>query len=226
MKIAIYTCITGNYDSILQPLYVEDGCDYYLITDNVPRDLGSYKWIDVSEAVPQIDMPPKDKNRYCKLHPFELFSGYEYSIYLDGSIQIINGIAKYIGKTGNVGLGMHRHRKSKDIYTEGIFLSWLGAVDKQKLIADMERYVDEGFPKDFGQFECGMIVTDLHNSKAHDIYLKWYEEYLKSSRRDQQSLVYVLWKMGYTAEDIGDLGGEYNIGTNPDIHWFRGTHYK
>ena len=226
MKIAIYTCITGNYDSVLQPLCIEDGCDYYLITDSTSGDSGLYKWVDVNEVVTQNDMNPKDKNRYCKLHPFELFSGYDYTIYLDGSIQIIKEIAKYITKTGNVGLGMHRHRKSIDIYTEGIFLSWLGAVDKQNLVLDMERYMDDGFPREFGQFECGMIVTDLNNPKAHDIYLKWFEEYMRSSKRDQQSLVYVLWKMGYTAEDIGNLGGEFNIGTNPDIHWYRGSHYK
>lgn len=226
MKIAVYTCITGNYDRVLQPQYTEDDCDYYFITEEKPKELGMYKWMDVNQVVPEIELSSKDKNRYCKMHPFELFPEYDYSIYLDGSIQIIRGIAHSISETGRTGLAMHRHRKSNDIYTEGIFLSWLGAVDKQMLIIDMERYMNEGFPKEFGQFECGMIVTDLHNSKAHELYLKWFEEYMRSSKRDQQSLVYVLWKMGYTAEDIGNLGGKYTIGTNPDIHWFRGSHYK
>ncbi len=226
MKIAIYTCITGNYDNVLQPKCIENNCDYFLITETPPKELGVYRWINVNEVISQNDLSPKDKNRYCKMHPFELFPDYDYSIYLDGSVQIIREITHYTTKVGTIGLAMHRHRKSNDIYSESIFLSWLGAVDKQNLLIDMKRYMEEGFPKQYGQFECGMIVTDLHNSKAHELYINWYNEYMRSSKRDQQSLVYILWHMGYNAEVIGSLSEKYNIGTNPDIHWFRGSHYK
>ena len=32
-RIAIYTCITGGYDSVIEPLFIPDNCDYYLVTD-------------------------------------------------------------------------------------------------------------------------------------------------------------------------------------------------
>ena len=36
-KIAIYTCIFGNYDSILEPYFVPDNCDFYIFTDHKSR---------------------------------------------------------------------------------------------------------------------------------------------------------------------------------------------
>ena len=34
MPTVLYTVITGSYDSVKQPLVVEDGVDYYLFTNN------------------------------------------------------------------------------------------------------------------------------------------------------------------------------------------------
>ena len=34
-KIAVYTCITGGYDEIKEPFYVDDSIDYYAVTDSV-----------------------------------------------------------------------------------------------------------------------------------------------------------------------------------------------
>ena len=41
-KIVIYTCITGNYDEIEEPLIIESGCDYFLYTNN--KELESDIW--------------------------------------------------------------------------------------------------------------------------------------------------------------------------------------
>ena len=225
MKIAVYSCITGRYDIYRDPLITEKVCDYFMISDEVGKSY-VYQWIDVDSVVPRIDMPLKDKNRYCKMHPHELFPGYDYSIYIDGSVQIVRPIAHYISRIGKTGLGMHIHRKSDDIYSEGIFLSWLGVVDNKEIIRDMKKYLMLGIPRHFGMLECGVIVTDLHNLSAKEIYDCWYQEYLNSSKRDQQSLIYALWSLGFAATDIGNIGGDYNVFTNPDLHWHRNSHYK
>lgn len=226
MKIAIYTCVVGGYDKIREPLIIEPNCDYYMISDDSSLVGTSYKWIDVDCVVPDVAMSSKDKNRYCKMHPHEIFKEYDYSIYLDGSIQIVKPISHNIDTIGTVGLAIHKHRERDCIYSEGIFLYWLGVVDKNTLLLDMERYMDAGIPKHFGMFECGMIVTDLHNSISQKLYKLWYEEYFKGMKRDQQALIYVLWNMGFTTDDIGNLGGKYNILTNPEINWNRSAHYK
>lgn len=227
MRIAIYTCVIGGYDIISPPLAIEDNCDYYIISDDSSLANNVFKWIDVNSLIPNINMSPKDKNRYCKMNPHKIFPNFDFTIYLDGSIQIIKPISHNIDKVGITGLALHKHRKSDCIYSEAIFLNWLGVIrNKKDIVDEMNRYINDGFPKHFGMFECGMIVTDLNNYKGKKLYSKWYEEYLRGAKRDQQALMYSLWKLGYVKEDIGNLGGKYNILTNPEICWNKNAHYK
>lgn len=226
MKVAIYTCVAGGYDSIREPLTIEENVDYYMISDDSSLAGSLYTWIDVDAIVPNADLTPKDKNRYCKMHPYLLFPDYDFSIYLDGSIQIVNPVSHNTEKIGKTGLAMHKHRNSDCVYSEGIFLTWLGVVDKEKQKSDIVRYIEAGVPRHFGLFECGMIVTDLCNPLAKVLYEKWYEEYNTGVKRDQQALIYTLWKMGLTTDDIGEIGEGYNILTNPDVNWCRNAHYK
>ena len=226
MKIAVYTCVVGGYDHIREPISLENEADYYMISDDSTLAGNAYRWMDIDEVVPDKDMSPKDKNRYCKLHPYLLFPEYDYTIYLDGSIQIVRPILHNVKKVGKTGIAIHRHRERDCIYSEGIFLVWLGAADKELLVQDISRYIDAGLPRHFGMFECGMVVTDIHNPMSVEIYENWYEEYMRSVKRDQQALIYTLWTMGLRADDVGDLGGGNNILTNPDISWDRSAHYK
>lgn len=224
MSIAVYTCIVNGYDEPKMPLFIEDDCDYFMVSDDPRTASEDVKWIDVNNVVPSIDMNPKDKNRYCKLHPDILFPDYDYTIYLDGSIQIVGPISEYILDVGAAGIALHRHRRSVCLYKEGILLMWLGTVNRQDMIISLKRYAKEGFPRNYGMFECGMIVTDLNNVSVRELYKKWYEEYLRGIGRDQQDLMYVLWKNGLK-DDIGIIsGGKYNIFSNPNILWHRKSH--
>ena len=225
-RIAVYTCVTGNYDNIREPLVKEECCDYFILSDTPMTDLKCFCYLNVDEFMPNSSMSPKDKNRYAKMHPDEIFPEYDYSIYVDGSIQIVRPVSHCISNIGESGLAIHKHRERDCIYSEGIFLTWLGAVDKDVLINDIRRYMEAGLPRHFGMFECGMIVTDLKNPKAILLYREWYEEYMAGAKRDQQALIYVLWKNGLTIDVIGNLGGKYTILTNPDINWNRSAHYR
>lgn len=85
VKVAIYTCIVGDYDTIKEPMYINSiCCDYFVITDqNVSPD-SSWNKINLQDVK---GMPPgldaSTANRWIKLHPHELFPEYDYSIYVD-----------------------------------------------------------------------------------------------------------------------------------------------
>lgn len=224
-KIAVYTCITGNYDRLMQPHTVEACCDYYVISDEPDMGGGVFQYVDVDTVVPDCSVSAKDKNRYCKMHPHEIFSGYEYTIYMDGSIGIKNPISHFINNVGVSGLSIHRHKIHDCIYIDGIFAEWLGVVRKEELIRELKRYMEEGLPRKFGMFECGMIVSDLQNKTGQKLYERWYEEYRKGAKRDQFSFIYTLWKMGLSANAVGNLCPGGNVWTNPDIIWDRKSHY-
>lgn len=224
-KIAVYTCITGNYDRLMQPCAVEECCDYYVISDDPDMGRGAFWYVDVDTVVPNCSMSAKDKNRYCKMHPHEIFSEYDYTIYMDGSIRIKNPIAHFTEKVGVSGLSIHRHKIHDCIYIDGIFAEWLGLVEKEEVVRELKRYMEEGLPRKYGMFECGMIVSDLQNKTGRQLYGKWYEEYQKGAKRDQFSFIYALWKMGLCADAVGNLCPSGNVWTNPDIIWNRKSHY-
>ncbi|MCM1415719.1 MAG: DUF616 domain-containing protein [bacterium] len=224
-KIAVYTCITGGYDKLMQPCVVEECCDYYVISDDPDMGGGVFRYVNVDTVVPDCSMSAKDKNRYCKMHPHEIFPKYDFTIYMDGSIRIKNPIAHFINNIGASGLSIHRHKIHDCIYIDGIFAEWLGVVEKEKIIRELKRYMEEGLPRKFGMCECMMIVSDLQNKTGRQLYRKWHEEYQKGAGRDQFSFIYALWKMGLCVNAVGNLCPGGNVWTNPDIIWNRKSHY-
>ena len=211
-KIAVYTCITGNYDKVEEPLIMESACDYYLFTNNPNLKSDSWNIREIPEEISKINNNAKI-NRYIKMHPKEIFPEYDYAIYIDGNIKIISIISKFIEKVNNkTGLAIHRHCERNCIFNEIKACRAYGKGDYSKLKEQVSRYEKEGFPKSYGMLECNVLVSDLKNENAKKIFDGWWNEYLDSeSMRDQIAFPYVLWKNGNKVEDIGNLGSNVNI---------------
>ena len=216
-RIAIYTCVVGEYDVVKEPQYIEENCDYYLISDREPEEGSVYQWINVYDIVPNKDYTPAEMNRYCKMHSYDIFNEYRYAIYVDGSITIINGIAKYIDDIGEYGLAMHKHSFIDCIYVEGIRMVGGGVCDYEEVKRQMTEYLLEGMPRNYGQFKGGLIVFDHNNAIGQYILKEWFKEYMEKAKRDQFSFSYVLWKNGYSVSGIGSIANGISCKKNQDI---------
>ena len=92
-KIIIYTTITGNYDSIKQPLVVEEGVEYVLFTNNREiKDAGVWKVVQISSEQWQ-GMTERENNillsRKVKMLPHVYLPvDAEWSIYIDADMLI------------------------------------------------------------------------------------------------------------------------------------------
>lgn len=212
-KIAIYTCITGDYDAVEEPIVVEDSCDYYLYTNNkeIKSDIWTVKEIP-DEIIKMNDNNNAKINRYIKMHPKELFEKYDYAIYIDGNIKLISTISSFIDNINSkTGLAIHKHCVNNCIFDEIKTCRAYGKGNYKNLKIQAQRYKKEGFPENYGMFECNVLVSDLNNNKSIEIFNEWWNEYLKSeSMRDQIALPYVLWKNKIQVEDIGCLGDNVN----------------
>lgn len=213
-KIAVYSCITGNYDEIKEPFLISKNVDYYLFTDN--SKLKSKNWI--IKKIPQRLKKYNNIliNRYIKMHPYEFFSEYDYAIYVDGNVKIISNIRNLIYSVykKKSGISMHRHQFRNCIYKEIEVCRIRKKGNYEKMKAQTLRYKEFGFPKEFGMLEAGIIVSDLKNNNAINLLDDWWIEFENSeSMRDQISLHYVIWNSGYTMDDIGSLGN--NMYKNP-----------
>ncbi len=210
-KIAVYTCITGNYDSLKQPKVIDRQCDYYYLGFEKPNNLGVYHWIDIAPYFEGKAMDNTRTNRFCKLHPHLFFSDYRYSIYLDGGFEIRESIAGLVRKIGNVGIGLYGKGLTGDVdtYGEAVFRLITGAIsgdDRSIVIKQMEKYAREGFPRNFGSSHNAVIVREHNNPDCIKIMDAWWNEIINECRRDELSFFYALWKNDFSPRDVGSLG--------------------
>lgn len=213
-KIVVYTCIAGNYDRVIEPNFEFKNVDYILFTD---EKIKSEKWKVLPIPNNCRQESPVLTNRYVKMHPHEIFGeDYEYSIYIDGNIKVVGDVTPMTYVVKKLGLALHRHSMRDDIRKEVYACISQKKGNKQKLLEQLNDYKRDGFPKRFGMLECNVIVVRLDNDKAREILNDWWKEFIRSgSMRDQISLPYVIWKKGYTIDDIGNLG--YNVYRNPKL---------
>lgn len=210
-SIAVYTCITSNYDIPKEPLVNLPNIDYYLFTDS-ETEIKSQNWkytnINNLEIDEMMNLDNIQKNRFIKMHPHLFFKEYDYSLYVDGNVTVISDVTPLTKSVNQeIGVALHRHNHRNCIYNEAKVLKILGKGNRDKINTQINKYRLEGFPKQFGLLEATIILTDLKNQNSQIILQSWWEEFLESkSYRDQLSLPYVLWKSNAPIKKVGTLG--------------------
>ena len=84
-KVAIYTVLTGGYDTLEQPKVIDERFDYFCFSNDIEKDsIGIWK-VRKFEG----DFPSKQiESRYPKMHPSTVLPEYGYSVYMDANIRI------------------------------------------------------------------------------------------------------------------------------------------
>lgn len=214
-SVTVYTCVTGGYDNIQPIIYHTPGFKYILITDNPKIKPAGWEVISIPNYIIEMQLSNANINRYIKMHPKELFPDNDYTIYIDGKVQIISDLKELLLHTKcYYGIAMHRHRFRDDIYSEAQACIAYKKGDSNNIKKQMSKYKKEGMPEHFGMCEAAVIVCDLKNENAQKLLDSWWKEYLASnSGRDQLAFPYLIWKKHRSITDIGNLGD--NIETNP-----------
>ena len=214
-RIAIYTCIIGNYDILREPLFVPDNCDFFVITDQeIPED-SSWKKIAPEEYIDSYLKGDERNNsilisRLFKILPFEFFKDYRFSIYIDANFQIYTALTEYIYRLNPVyGMGFFLHEDRQCVYDEIKKCIKLGKDTRERLESCVKYLNDNGMPENYGLLTALFIVRDNQNDIMVSVMDDWWEEYKKLCRRDQISLPYILYKNNILPMDIGTLGRNY-----------------
>lgn len=206
-KIAVYTCVVGGYDEVTDPVVINENIDYFIFSDH-PIQSEVWKQRNIPENVLELDNNTLI-NRYLKFHPKELFSEYDFVMYIDGNVQVISDITPLLKYTNNrLGVAFHAHSYRNSIYDEvDVLTKVYKRGNPEKLAKQIDGYRKEGFPDKYGLPEATIIITDLSNNSATIFFNFWWKEFLNSgSFRDQISLPYVLWKSGVSIKEITLLG--------------------
>lgn len=118
-RIAVYTCITGNYDKVIEPVYVPANIDFYIVTDMDIDPNSVWEKIDINEIEEIKEFDNTRKARYVKTHPHVFFEKYEYSIWVDSNFKVVGDLSKYIKYVGKkVPFASNWHPVRNCIYKE------------------------------------------------------------------------------------------------------------
>ena len=213
-RIAVYTVVFGKYDSFLEPYCHPDNIDYYLITDQ-EVDINKTSWIkmDISAFESELKgMTNAEKNRFFKMNPFDVFPDYQYSIYVDGNVQIITDLSEYIYRLGSCGIAAHMHSSRDCVYEESKAIVFAKKETQENMDRHIKHLRNDRFPAHYGMLECNVLVR-RNNPVCKKLMEEWWKEFLTYSKRDQISIPYVLYKNGITVDEVGTLGN--NVYENP-----------
>ncbi len=212
-KIAVYSCIVGRYDSIVEPLYIDCDIDYFMFTDlDLPSD-SKWKKIDITQFEEYNKLSPIQLNRKIKMLPHIYLKDYDYSIYVDGLIEIVCSMKPLIENMKSSSLGVHFHNQRDCIYDEAIMIKYAKKADMSIVNQQLNIYRNEGFPIHNGLYENTIMIRNHNSQLMCKLMDKWWDEYLKFPTRDQLSLPYLLWKNQVPPDEIYILGN--NLNKNP-----------
>ena len=194
MKKVIYTCLTGNYDTLEVPECIETGWDYICFSNDMEQRNNSIWQI---RQIPYRSTNNVILSRYPKLNPHLVLADYDMSVYVDSNIQISSD---YIYKkadelfSGNTLISAIKHPLRDCIYDEAEELIRTGVGKKKDILKNVAFLEKHGFPQKNGLFENNVIYRNHNHSAIQNLSDEWWVLFLKFAKRDQLSLSYLLWK--------------------------------
>lgn len=208
-KKVIYTCITGNYEPLIELPYKEEGFDYICFTDN--KEMTSETW-----EIRQIELDksfetPRRLQRYVKINTHKFLPEYDISIWVDGNIPIIGNLGEMIEKYHETYLTTFHHPYRYCIYDEGTACAIAKKDNPMVILKHMLKYTKEKYPKKNGLVETKMIIRNHNEKDCVDLMESWSTELDNGSLRDQLSFNYVLWKQNKVVNLIDEkiIDGKY-----------------
>ncbi|MBU5477599.1 DUF616 domain-containing protein [Eubacterium sp. MSJ-13] len=207
-KVIVYTSITGGFDCLREPEYIDDNFKYICFTDR--DDIKSDIW-----EIKKIKIENNDYNRTAKkykLFPNKLFPEYKWSIWIDGQLQITGDLRKLVNRyhtKSNMICFLHQVRKS--IKDEARICSLLNYDNPDIIEEELESIMSTGFLDDNELIAGGFIVRKHNENDVIDVMNDWWKLICEYSRRDQLSFNYVAWKnkFFFDVTDLNIMDNEY-----------------
>lgn len=194
-KKVVYTCISGPYDTLREPLYIDDDYDYVCFTD---QNINSQFWNIRPMPKETEGLSQAKKQRYVKLMTHKVFPEYDFSVYVDANVDIKHSIDQYVKENCDLekkSLFVGKHPVRDCIYEEEKAVIKLKKDKEEITHPQISRYREEGFPEHFGLPQDCILFRKHNTEECIKIDELWWKELKAGSHRDQLSFSYVVWKL-------------------------------
>lgn len=188
-KKVVYTVITNKKDS-LQPFNQNPEWDYVCFTDNT-KIKNKHRWQLV--YLECNGTSHRRCSRQPKMLPHKYFPHYEYSIYLDGCVELQCDPEELLSFLGENDMALFKHRDRDCIYDEANEVKDLEKDTELIVNKTIEKYKEENYPEHNGLVD-GKVIVRHHTEKIKLFNEYWNKIYCNYSKRDQLSFNYVSWK--------------------------------
>jgi len=202
MKKVIYTCITGGYDELRQPLAVRSDWDYICFTDSGAKGcegVWQFRPIGFDNADPRVS------SRYPKILPHRVLEEYDWSFYLDPNIQITDD-SLYDAIEARIAEGVLwsgvPHPSCDCIYTEAENCYKAGHIRFRDALGIKRKLEEEGFPIHYGMMENNLILRKHNDDRIAKVDELWWAGFSTGPHRDQLYLMPLLFEAGIYPEDL------------------------
>ena len=208
-SIVCYTCITGDYDHLKQPIVFNRQIDYVCFTDCarvLPNSIWQFRPIPKELCV----LSQVKQQRIVKICPHRYLREYSISIWIDGSFQICGSLVDFVRQydLSKTPLYTRVHPQRNCIYEEAKVCIAMHKDSRAVIDKQIAKYQEEGYPKNAGMYETGVILRKHNDMKCQLVCNRWASELLLGSHRDQLSFNYACWKEHFLP---GCLNGEFNL---------------
>lgn len=208
-KIAVYTALIGEYDTLKTPLSLDPEIDYICFTDRYFP--GLHAWQFRKPAFMHTDATRI--SRYHKMHPHILLQEYDTVVWIDATL--------LVRETGNLKELVSRHVQSKkaistcrhpyrgDVYSECAACVQHSKDDAEVMHQQMQRYRDAGVSASDSLAETMVVISRPKEAQVASFFELWWKEICSGSRRDQLSLPYVCYQLKLPFNSLFEEGYDY-----------------
>jgi hypothetical protein len=189
----VYTAVAGDFEHLGKHNF-EDGVDYRFFTTGHQLAEG---W--EIEHLPKSNLDNRRLSKLPKHVPwfFDSMLNYKYAVWIDGDMQIVHNhfvanIMQYM--EGGLLLSPHFDGR-KCAYGEATIRPQ--KYQNEPMDAQVQHYLNDGFPYDYGLYETGVLVWNMKDKETKSLGNYWYLNNLVWSYQDQVSLPYAMWKLNF-----------------------------
>ena len=202
-KIAVYTCMTGNYDNIKEIKNKEKGIDYYCFTNNKNVKSNTWKVIYIEDkTLSNVELARKTKIMGTPM----LNEKYDILVWMDAAVtfkkSIHDFINQYLNKKDSFVAFKHGNRNNIKEEMEACFR--FNKEEKDKIERLMKFYEEEDYNYDNGLIESTVFIKRPKDRKVKETSNLWFSMIVNYTKRDQLSFNYCIKKTGLKVKWINE----------------------
>lgn len=210
----LFTAVFGKPDVLFDPMLPLPEVEKICFTDLEFLGQSRYRMVHVDLH----ELPPAKRNRRVKIFWPEIFDCFDYSLYVDSTVQVLvdpRDLIQYLDPGSDI--AVFRAKLWHCLYREAIECVRLGLDDPSLIRQQVANYRGEGLLPPTGLW-AGTVILRRHTLAMREFAQAWWREVEQFSCRDQISLPYVVWRTG---AQVSVLPG--SIYANEFVAWRRGT---